>query len=82
MLVVEILRAFPDFLVEGRAFAWETKYGTQEERIRNYISRLCEKERLSVRRPTHISQNAVDNVEVYQDAIAYANMYLKLTVGL
>jgi hypothetical protein len=77
-LVFDLLKVYPDFLVNGRK---EGVYSTQEERIRGWLTRTFNRLRLSIRSPTHISQNAADYVEVYQDAVSYANIYGLLKKG-
>ncbi len=72
-LVMDTLRVYPDFLIDGRK---NGVYSTQEERIRGWVMRLLDRLKLTIRSPTHIAQNAANNVAVYQDAVDFANMIL------
>ena len=77
-LVSDVLRKWPNFLIESRYKNAGGIYSSQEQRVRGWVSSVCDKKCLSIRAPTHIAQHAAENVGVYQDAVEYANMYLKV----
>ena len=43
--------------------------------------RVLDRLKLTIRAPTHIAQNAANNVAIYQDAVAFANMYIIVIIG-
>ena len=70
-LVLDVLRHRPHFLIYTGTKVGP--YATQNKRVRGWVMRVCAKYRLTIGAPTHFAQNAQENVEVYQDAVAYAN---------
>ena len=51
------------FLEESRYKTAGGKFTSQEQRVRVRGSRLCDKNRLCIRTPTHIAQHVAENVK-------------------